>query len=99
MLDGQGSMVAQGARLVLVSCHDNGFSETAQCAGGGVGAAAARRRVSQATRARELLSVSLARARPVPSAYEVMQAACGVVTDAPRDLATSKRHLADYGRD
>lgn len=62
-------------------------------------AAAAKRRVSKAKLARELLSASLAPARPAPSAYEVMQAACGVVTDAPRDLAASKRHLADYGRD
>lgn len=62
-------------------------------------AAAARRRVSKATLARELLSVSLAPVRPKLSAYEVMQAGCGVVTDAPHDLATSKRHLTDYGRD
>lgn len=38
-------------------------------------------------------------ARPKLSAYEVMQAGCGVVTDAPQDLATSKRHLAYHGRD
>ncbi|PAW76643.1 MAG: hypothetical protein B9S33_20725 [Pedosphaera sp. Tous-C6FEB] len=62
-------------------------------------AAAAKRRVSKATLVRELLSASLAPARPKLSAYEVMQAGCGVVTDAPRDLSTSKRHLADYGRD
>lgn len=61
-------------------------------------AAAAKRRVSKAKLARELLSASLAPARPKLSAYEVMQAACGGVTDAPRDLATSKRHLSEAAR-
>jgi len=61
--------------------------------------AAAKRRVSKAKLARELLSASLAPARPKLSAYEVMRAGCGVVADAPHDLAINKRHLADYGRD
>ncbi len=62
-------------------------------------AAAAKRRVSKATLARELLESSLAPARSKPSAYDVMRDACGVVADAPRDLAANKRHLANYGRD
>ena len=61
--------------------------------------AAARRRVSKAALAREMLETSLAPARARLTAYEVMREACGVVTDAPRDLAASKRHLANYGRD
>lgn len=62
-------------------------------------AVAAKRRVSKATLARELLESSLAPARARPSAYDVMQEACGVVADAPRDLAANKRHLTNYGRE
>ncbi len=62
-------------------------------------AVAAKRRVSKAALARELLESSLAPARPRPSAYDVMQEACGVVADAPRDLAANKRHLTNYGRE
>lgn len=61
--------------------------------------AAAKRRVSKAALAREMLESSLAPDRPKLSAYEVMREACGVVTDAPRDLSANKRHLAHYGRD
>ncbi|MBI3878381.1 MAG: ribbon-helix-helix protein, CopG family [Verrucomicrobia bacterium] len=61
-------------------------------------AAAAKRRVSKAALAREMLKSSLSPALSKRSAYTAMKDACGVVADAPADLSWNKRHLTRYGR-
>lgn len=40
----------------------------------------------------------LARRQRQVSAYDAMKDGCGIVKEGPRDLASNKKHLTDYGR-